>query len=269
MPENNKLKHVGTLSDEDIKEYCGNGKLIISNFTDANIKQACYELRASNTYYDLADGNRKYQLEQGEYILIKPKQLIVIITMESLELPKDMLGRILTKGKLFSIGLLPVNTYADPGFTGELGIVLYNLSNSYIKVKPGEAIAKIEFSKLFNDVKRSYNGQHGYQTGIWPIPTDMILTQDEIDSDQRIKSESDELELTYGKVIGRITKRIFKFERYLVLATIVYLLFSILLIAYLSIKDSTSLSIVISMIVGVISNALFAGITYFATNIKR
>ena len=108
--------------------------------------------------------NNRYVLKEGYNLLLKPKQTLVVITMESLRLPANVLGRILTKGVLFSIGILPVNTYADPGFSGRLGLVLHNLSNSYIRITPGDPIAKIEFSRLQNAVHRPYEGQHGYQT---------------------------------------------------------------------------------------------------------
>src|SRR5690625_5182082 len=185
---------VGSLNDKDIKRLCNNGKLIVEEYEEKNVKQACYELRASNIYYDVTTSDIKITVEENNYILIKPKQLVVIITKEKIELPADMLGRILTKGKLFSVGLLPVNTYADPGFSGNLGIVFSNLSNNYIKIKPKEAIAKIEFCKLEHPVEKPYTGQHGYETGIWPIPKDLILTKEEIMSDERIKSLPDEIE---------------------------------------------------------------------------
>src|SRR5690606_30072793 len=132
--------------------------LITEEFEEKNIKQSCYELRASNIYYDINSADRKIELKEDEYILIKPKALVVIMTYETLEMPANILGRILTKGKLFSVGLLPVNTYADPGFSGRLGIVFSNLSNNYIKITPKESIAKIEFSKLENNVERPYHG---------------------------------------------------------------------------------------------------------------
>lgn len=257
----------GTLSDDDIIYYCRKGQLITEEYCKKNVKQACYELRASNIYYDLVSCNKKITLSEGEYILVKPKQMLVIITMETIELPSDILGRILTKGKLFSIGLLPVNTYADPGFIGQLGIVFSNLSNDFIKIYPGEAIAKIEFSKLENPVSRPYSGQHGYQTKIWPIPNDMVLTEEEKKKDKRIKSIDEEIELSYGKGLGQVIGRVYKFERYLILSAISYFLFSLILIAVLA--GEHVLSPVFSVIVGVVSNITFQLLVYFSTKLRR
>jgi dCTP deaminase len=66
----------------------------------------------------------------------------VLITAEDLAIPDDILVRVVSKGSLFSIGLSPVATYADPGFTGNLGIVTENISDKYVELPQGEAIAK-------------------------------------------------------------------------------------------------------------------------------
>jgi dCTP deaminase len=267
MPTNRHV-NAGTLPDSEIRALCERNILIIENYSPANVKQACYELRASNIYYDLANNKQKYTLTDGQYILLKPKQLVVIITMESLNLPADILGRILTKGKLFSIGLLPVNTYADPGFKGKLGIVFCNLSNNFLKVYPTQQIAKIEFTRLPHPVDEPYQGQHGYQTEIWPIPEDMLLTEEELRMDNRIKSTSEEMILSYGEGIGSVIDRVFRFERRLIFAVIAYLFMSTLLIALIG-KSATWLTPLITISLGVVSNIATAVLIHYATSLKR
>lgn len=258
---------IGTLSDAEIKSMCEQGLLIEENFDSNRIKQACYELRCGDVYYDLAKGNRRCVIKSGNNLLLKPKQTLVVITMESLRLPADVLGRILTKGVLFSIGILPVNTYADPGFSGRLGIVLHNLSNDYLRIKPGDAIAKIEFSRLHAPVSRPYEGQHGYQTEIWPIRTDMILSTAEIKSDPRIGSPYEELENAYGADLSRVIKRVFGYERRLLLFAGIYFLFMILLIGLMS--GTNWITNTAAIIIGVGTNILTSLIFWAATNLRR
>ena len=262
-PSNTK---VGTLSDTEISESCSQGDLIVENYAPRNVHQSCYELRASNVYYDIADQRRKYVLAEGEFILIKPRQLLVIITLEKISLPQDILARILTKGKLFSIGLLPVNTYADPGFYGKLGIVLYNLSNDYLKIFPGESIAKMEFSRLMVPVEAQYRGQHGYQTNIWPIPEDMVMTAQQISKDERVKSPTEEIILSYGANMGKVIDRVFRFERYLILAALLYILLAMLIIY--AMQGNDWITPTTGIILGVISNVFTSLLIYAATNIK-
>ncbi|UIA99374.1 hypothetical protein KUD97_10430 [Desulfovibrio desulfuricans] len=260
----------GTLTDLEIIDNVKEKKLIVENYEEKKVKQACYELRASNIYYDIYNQNRRCVLNEGEYILIKPKQCLVIITLESLELPANFLGRILTKGKLFSIGISAVNTYADPGFEGRLGIVLINLSNSYIKIYPGQPIAKIEFSKLSSNVSKPYRGQHGYETEVWPIPTEMLLTDEEIKNDKRIKSDIEEIADAYGENLASYMRRVFDYERTLMIFS--FIAMGIILISFLfvdMVKFSDSfIDKLIAAGVGITTSIIGSIIIFFATKRK-
>lgn len=260
----------GTLTDSEIMEYAKNKQLIVENYDEKKVKQACYELRASNIYYDIYNQSRRCVLNDGEYILIKPKQCLVIITLESLELPADFLGRILTKGKLFSIGISAVNTYADPGFEGKLGIVLINLSNSYIKILAGQPIAKIEFSKLPSEVSKPYKGQHGYETEVWPIPTEMLLTNDEIKNDKRIKNDIDEIADAYGENLASHMRRVFSYEKNLMIFS--FLALGIILLTFLLVDiaqlSESFCSKLISAGFGITTSIIASIILYFATKRK-
>lgn len=179
----------GTLNDRQIEAMAGNGLLISEEFDRRQIKQACYELRVGSVYYELGDDKSRIDASAYGYVLLKPRQLTVVITKEVLNLPDDIVGRVLTKGRLFSVGILPVNTYADPGFNGNLGIVLFNVTDKYLRLSMGDAIAKIEFSRLAEPVVRPYSGQHGYQTRIWPIPEDVVMSDAQLQKDDRFRAK--------------------------------------------------------------------------------
>ncbi len=100
-----------------------------------------------------------------------------------------MLARVVSKGSLFSIGLSPVCTYADPGFQGNIGIVTQNISDKYIELPVGELIAKVDFSRLSQPATQPYSGQHGFQMKIWPIKHHLQKTHDEVSKDPRVESE--------------------------------------------------------------------------------
>lgn len=227
--------YIGTLNDKIIEDLCSKGILIATNYKSENVSQACYELSAGNIYYDITSNFKRIDIveQKFDYILIKPKQSVVIITKEGLNIPDNVIGRVLTKGKLFSIGLLPVNTYADPGFQGNLGIILHNNSTNYLKLKEDELIAKIEFSALQHPVQNSYNGQHGYKTKIWPIPVEYKLSEEEIESDSRIGSVDEEINQIYGERYSSVIKMLLRVERKLIIAAIIYITFSLLLLTLL------------------------------------
>lgn len=258
---------VGTLSDRQILAHVSGGTLISDGFEAACVKQACYELRTSNTYYDLASPDRPITLAQGETILLKPKQLVVVITQERLELPADVLGRVLSKGQLFSLGIVPVNTYADPGFHGRLGIVLNNASNDYLAIPQQEPIAKIEFVRLASKVDNPYRGQHGYETSIWPIKHQFRLTSQQVAADGRVGSQFDEIRLTHGATIEALVKRVFQYERRLLLAAVLYMLTTVGVIS-LAFAREDRLNIALTVMLGVASSVVFMVLTWLATNLS-
>lgn len=180
-----------TLSDHQIKLEIDSGKLV-KNGDNAQVGPACYELRMGSIYYDLTENGRRIDAGKMGNVLIKPGHHVVLITLEKLEIPHNMLARVFSKGSLFSVGLSPVCTYADPGFTGNLGLVTYNLSDKYIEIPLGESIAKVDFELLSSDASNPYRGQHGFHTQIWPIKSQLQKTYEEVRLDNRVESEENE-----------------------------------------------------------------------------
>ena len=182
---------MATLSDIEIESGMAKGELV-KNGTAKQLGPACYELRMGNVYYDLTEGDRRIDVPVGGSILIKPGHRVVLITLEELAVPHNVIARIASKGSLFSIGLSPVSTYADPGFSGNIGIVTQNLSEKFIELPVGESIAKVDFSMLSSFARNPYSGQHGFQTQIWPIKHHLQRTFEDLKNDPRVESEDAE-----------------------------------------------------------------------------
>lgn len=189
-----------TLSDFEIEARMAKGELV-RNGSTTQLGPACYELRMGTVYYDLTEGDRRIDVPPRGTVLIKPGHRVVLITLEELAIPHDIIARVTSKGSLFSIGLSPVSTYADPGFSGNIGIVTQNLSDKFIELPVGEPISKIDFSVLSSNAKRPYRGQHGFQTQIWPIRHQLQKTYEEIKNDPRVESE----EVESYKILPRAT----------------------------------------------------------------
>jgi dCTP deaminase len=189
-----------TLSDSAIRNLMSTGGLI-SNGQITQVGPACYELRLGDVYYDLTESDKPIDATKHGNVLIKPGHRVVLITQEELNIPHNLLARITSKGSLFSIGLSPVSTYADPGFIGNIGIVTQNTSDKYIILPIGESIAKIDFSNLTGNVATPYQGQHGFKTKIWPIKHQLQKSFEEISGDNRVSSE----EVESFKILPRVT----------------------------------------------------------------
>lgn len=196
-----------TLNDSQIRDEIEAGRLV-RNASLIGLSGACYELRMGRVYYDLSENAKRFELPPGEKALIKPGHRVVLITAEDVDVPANMLCRIVSKGSLFSIGLSPVATYADPGFSGNLGIVTENVSDKYIELPQGEPIAKADFTRLSEPSAKPYVGQHGFQAGIWPIKTHLQKTHAEVKSDPRVQRERDEALSLLPSATRTIIKRI-------------------------------------------------------------
>ena len=253
----------GTLNDTEIVNLLENGKLIIENGDRNNVKQACYELRAGNSYFDLSAGGKKYDVNDGEAILFKPHQTIVIISKEKFELPEDILARFLSKGAMVSVGFTPINTYADPGFYGRMGIIMSNASNNYLKITCGDVIAKVEFDRLQQPVLNTYRGQHGFETGVWPIRNDYIVNEKELKKFMPELNMLDEIESAYGEYVANIMNRVLVTERRFLIATIFLILINLLIIGISA--GTNALGTVGNVICGIIANIIYAVISLVIT----
>lgn len=200
-----------TMTDAEIETEIAAGRLI-RNTDGHQASGACYELRMGDVYYDLTEDNARFDVASGDNAIIKPGHQVVLITREELDIPPNVLARIVSKGSLFSIGLSAVSTYADPGFSGRIGIVTHNISSKYILIPVGEPIAKIDFSRLSSPATRTYRGQHGFDTQIWPIKSHLRKSHSEVIHDPRVQSAKDEayalLPQAASEVLRKIEKRI-------------------------------------------------------------
>lgn len=244
--------NVGTLVDRDILALTASGQLITDNFLAAGVKQACYELRSSTTFFVTASSAENKRTEVGaEGFLLGPFQYVTCIVMERIELPDNMLARILAKGQLFSLGIIPVNTYADPGFSGRLGITLCNFSHRYITIRPGQPIAKIEFTVLPKSVGKPYAGQHGFETEIWPIPTQFLVADQDVRALNILGSDSDEIEKSFGPRMGALSRRVEFYSRKANTHLLVMIgMFGVLFVLY------ERVPFLVSVIAGIASNVV-------------
>jgi dCTP deaminase len=205
---------VTTLSDGDLLKEISKNRLIKG--ADSSLcTGASYELRLSDVYYDLTESDHPIQVGAGEAILIKPGHHVVLITKESLDVPADLVGRVVCKGSLFSIGLSHVATYADPGFAGNLGIVTHNISDKFILLPQGEPIAKIDFTQLSSPAKNLYQGQHGFRTQIWPIKHHLQKTYEQVKDDRRMGTEREEAYRLLPKATAELLKKLDRRHRVL------------------------------------------------------
>lgn len=248
------------LSNIEIEGLIAQGKLI-TNGSTKQIGAACYELRAGKTYFDLTENNSRIDLSPREFIIIKPWHRVVILTQESLDIPNNILARVVSKGSWFSVGLSAVCTQADPGFKGQLGIVTQNFSDKYIKIDQSQAIAKIDFSLLSSESTKPYNGQHGFQSNIWPIDTTLQKQHSEVASDRRVAPELDEAYKVLPRDVSQVIVSLVGKQRRVNTGIIALLAINALTLVF-AILPEKPIETATAIIINLISQALVSVFTF-------
>ena len=168
------------LGSEKLKKLI-ESKNIISPKPDASklsakIKHGAYELSLGDEVFetDSVDGKRRELTKIKEQVVINPGQFALLLTEESIRVPKDKIAFISIKAGIKLRGLINVSGFhVDPGFEGKLVFSVYNAGSGPISLERGTQYFLIWFAEL--DVPKSdtdqYNGKH---QGLDSIPLDYI-----------------------------------------------------------------------------------------------
>ena len=80
---------------------------------------------------------------------LKPLEYLYTSSVERVKIPLNMCGIVLLRISFARIGLiLPISSYANPGYEGYLPIVIFNASNSIIKIPPYIRIMQLLLCEL-------------------------------------------------------------------------------------------------------------------------
>lgn len=243
----------GILVDDEIRALGEAGIVISKNFNSGAVEQSFYEFHVGKEFVDLSrpEEERHLQLKDGEQVLIRPHSQVVVKMAEEINVPHDCVINFILKGKWFSVGLAPINTAADPGFSGHMGIVLMNLSSRYVKIPVGEVLVKAEIVKLHKPVAESYRGQHGFRTGHWPIVKRFVASTSDLHGAGIRPSSIGEIRRSHGDVIADAIQQTRYYSKVVWLQlTAVIIFLSIILYFH------QDLGPVVSIVLGVGSNLL-------------
>src|SRR5579862_8857 len=133
---------VGVLLSDEIKR-CVTKFHMIEPFEETLLKAAGYELTIGDEF--ILGGERKELKKDGE-IRIRPFNVVVIKTAETINLPRFLIARWNVRVKWAYEGLLWVGAaQVDPGWVGHLFCPIYNLSDKEVVVRAGDPIALMDF----------------------------------------------------------------------------------------------------------------------------
>ena len=163
------------LSDVDIRRYIELGKIRITPALEPEQFGSCsVDLRLGNEFsvfehsrYPFIDLKGKVNTQDlmrtvtvpaGEAFVLQPREFVLAITEECLELDRDVLARLEGRSSLGRIGIIVHGTAGlfDPGWIGKATLELSNLSRMAVALYPGMRICSFTFEQLSSPVAVSY-----------------------------------------------------------------------------------------------------------------
>ncbi len=168
------------LSDVDIKRYLELGKIKITPELPPDQYGSCsVDFRLGNEfsifehsrhpYIDLRnkrgieDLMKPVIVEGDDAFILQPREFVLAITEECLELDADVLGRLEGRSSLGRIGIIVHGTAGlfDPGWSGRATLELSNLSRMPVALYPGMRICSFTFEQLSSPSSVPYNKKKG------------------------------------------------------------------------------------------------------------
>ena len=177
---------MSVLTDHEIIDAIGSQQLVVSPFTQENVQPVSIDLllgeKIKRYKSNLGIGIQNVKMPQDQFLfeehidhsfILNPQEFILAYTVERIELPFTLMGRLDGKSSLGRLGLLIHVTagVVDPGFQGQLVLEMYNVSPIPIILYPNMKICQISFTRLNKESEKPYghidlNSKYQNQTGV-------------------------------------------------------------------------------------------------------
>jgi len=157
------------LGKERIRELVEQSALLES-FSSGSLGGAGYDLRIGRAYRLkgggslLVEGKNNPEVEelQGDEFSLKPGDYVLIESLEKVNMPNNLVARILPRSTIFRNGCSLITALVDPGFRGTLTMGLKNISGHEFKFQRNARVAQIVFEEVSGGTEE-YDGH--YQGG--------------------------------------------------------------------------------------------------------
>ena len=166
------MSPTSVLSDTTILRLVEEGRLKIDPWDPGLVQPASVDIRLGPTFrvfhnhraaaIDLRDPPRDLteQITVGpdEPFVVHPGEFVLGRTLETVEMPDDVVCRIEGRSSIGRLGLIVHATagFVDPGFRGSLTLEITNLTRIPIRLWPGLSVAQLSFMALDQPARRPY-----------------------------------------------------------------------------------------------------------------
>lgn len=164
------------LSDRDIRLALDAGRIRIDPFPDLSIAlgSVSIDFRLGSTFMvfehsrfsfidpreprSIGDAMRTIECAEHERFIMQPGDFALASTIENLELPDDLLGRLEGRSSIARLGITVHSTAAvfEPGWIGTATMELSNLGRMPVALYPGMRICAFSFEEVSSPVSVPY-----------------------------------------------------------------------------------------------------------------
>lgn len=165
------------LSDRDIKKFLKTGVIKIHPSIDPKVQlgSCSIDLRLGHTFrvfnhsrypyidpYDRklsGEMTNEIEISEGEPFILQPADFVLATTIESIELPNDLLARLEGRSSLGRLGIVVHSTASvfEPGWKGKVVMEMGNMGRMPVALYPGMRICALTFEQLSTPVDIPYN----------------------------------------------------------------------------------------------------------------
>ncbi len=163
-------------SDRDLKRLLAEGRIQIDPAPDltTQLGSCSLDLRLSNEfsvfeynrypYIDIRDPEQSRDImktltvDDGQPFVLHPGSFVLAITLETVELPDDIVGRLEGRSSLGRLGIIVHATASviDPGWQGRIVLELANHGQMPVALYPGMRVCSVTFEPLSSPVDVPY-----------------------------------------------------------------------------------------------------------------
>lgn len=187
------------LSDRDIRAAIAAGRIRITPEIDLDkhMGSCSVDFRLGSTFMvfehsrysyidprqpqSIGEGMRTIVISDDEPFIMQAGDFALASTIESLELPDDLLGRLEGRSSIARLGITVHSTAAvfEPGWTGTATMELSNLGRMAVALYPGMRICSFTFQQLSSPVDVPYRQKAGNKYAGQHEPRASLLSEEE------------------------------------------------------------------------------------------
>lgn len=160
------------LSDHSIRDLIRCGRLKLEPYDERLVQPASVDVRLDRKFLVFRNTKRAFidvkqpaddlmelvEVGPDEPMFLHPHEFVLGSTVERVEVPTDVVGRLEGRSSVGRLGIVIHSTagFIDPGYAGHITLEISNLANLPIALYPGMRIGQLSFVQMTTPADHPY-----------------------------------------------------------------------------------------------------------------